>query len=103
MNKSIPQSITVIGRVHYQKRTGNPYHTAQILVNGKTAHKTPRQYGGQNDYHETACRWLEENEIIPKRAKFENGSEECHWRHIRDNLKIVYEYMSIEVARERDL
>ncbi|MFA5323714.1 MAG: hypothetical protein WC373_13665 [Smithella sp.] len=95
----LPKSITVIGRRWFQRTYGNTYHTAQIIVDGVTIHKTPKQYGYDNQYAYTAFQWLKDNKIIPLPEE-EHAS---HWRHIRDDLKIQYEYFAFDVPREKDL
>lgn len=101
MNKqlsNLPNSITMIGRVWWQRGTGNPYSTTQVLVNGKTVHRTPKDWGRES-FNE-ACDWLENNGFIPKQ-KTEN--KQLHWCYIRDILKINYEYVSINVRSEKEL
>lgn len=93
------ESITIIGRRWFRRGPGTTYHTAEIVLNGETVHKTPKQYGYGDQYADTAFRWLLSQGIIPP----PEHPYESHWRHIRDNLGIPYSYRAIDVARERDL
>lgn len=95
---TLPQSITVIGRRWFQRGPGNTYHTAEIIVDGQTVHKTPRQYGYGEQYAYTAWEWLQAQGVIPKAS-----DKNCHFRHIRDDLGIPYSYQAIDVPRKKDL
>lgn len=97
--QSLPASISIIGRRWFQRGPGNTYHTAEIVVDGVTVHKTPREYGYGDQYADTAFRWLIEQGIVPA----PDHPDECHWRHIRDDLKIPYSYRAIDVSRQKDL
>jgi len=96
---TLPQSIVIIGRRWFRRGPGTTYHTSEIVVDGVTVHKTPREYGYGDQYADTAFRWLLAQGIIPA----PEHAHECHWRHIRDNLGIAYSYRAIDVPREKDL
>lgn len=98
MTTTLPKSITVIGRRWFQRTYGNTYHTAEIIVDGVTAHKTPREYGYGDSYADTAFRWLLENNIVPAAQ-----DRSCHWQHLRDDLGIAYTYRAVDVERQKDL
>lgn len=98
-----PKSITIIGRDWFSRSSGNTYCTAQIIVDGKTVHRTLSQCGCGDYSAQLACDWLEDNKFIPKRVQHNNGMQNTHWAHIRDDLGIAYEYISINVECERDL
>lgn len=89
-------SITIIGRRWRDKPNGNTYHTAQIMINGKTEHTTIRHYGYENHYVQTATKWLEQNNYIPERS---------HERLavLLSDLKITFEHFAIDVPRKKDL
>lgn len=95
----LPQCIVIVGRIHRQRFTGNSYHTTQIIVDGETVSRTPRQYGGINDYFETACSWLEDNNLIPARSTANTNP----WTHIAQDLGISVCAVPIEVSRQKDL
>lgn len=92
------KSITVIGRRWRDKINGNTYHTAQIMVNGETRHVTIRHYGYEDQYVETAAKWLEQNSYIPERCDYEPL-----WRFLKDDLEITFEHFAIDVQRKKDL
>lgn len=96
-----PQSITIIGRKWFQRSGGNTYNTAQILVNGKTVHRTAKQYGYDDHYVQVAAEWLENNGHIPKRDN--SNGHIAAWRYIRDDLGITFEAIGIHVETERGL
>jgi hypothetical protein len=97
------KSLTIIGRRWFQRGPGNTYHTAQIIVDGKTVHKSIKSYGYGDMYVETATQWLEANGYMPDREHHANGSAEPAWRYFRDERGIAYEAQAIDVSRERDL
>lgn len=102
MSKKKIRSITVIGRRWFQRTYGNTYHTAQIMIDGKTVQHTHKHYGYDSQFEETAAEWLEENGYIPKRERGKHGGRAPMWRYCQE-LKIVYEAIGIDVEREKDL
>lgn len=95
----LPQSIAIIGRRWFRRSAGNTYCTAEIIIDGVTVHTTERTNGYGDYYTQAAFEWLKDNEIIP----YPEESTECHWRYIRDILKINYSYRAIDVERQKDL
>ena len=96
-DKALPfKSLEIIGRRWFQRTHGNTYHTAEIVLDGKTVHKTPKEYGYGEQYVASARDWLVENGYLPKRWLIEQL-----W-HLRDN-GIQYSAHAIDVKRERDL
>jgi hypothetical protein len=95
---TLPKSITVIGRRWFRRGPGNTDHTAEIIVDGETVHRTPIQYGYGDQYADTAYQWLLNSGIVPKPVR-----EDVHWRHIRNDLGISYTYRAIDVQRQKDL
>ncbi len=97
------KSITIIGRRWRDRVNNNIYHTAQIMVNGVTVHKTMRhvedlEYEHKDQYIETAAKWLEQNSYIPERC-----DHEPLWRFLKDDLKITFEHFAINVQRKKDI
>lgn len=97
--EKLPSSISIVGRRWFQRTYGNTYHTAEIIIDGVTLHKTPRGYGYGDQYADTAFRWLIASGIIPAPQQ----PHESHWRHIRDILGIPYSYRAVDVQRQKDL
>jgi len=95
----LPKSIAIVGRRWFQRTYGNTYHTAEIIVDGVTVHKTPREYGYGDQYADTAFSWLKANGIVPE----PEHAHESHWRHMRDELGIAYTYRAVDVSRQADL
>lgn len=101
--KTLPRSITVIGRRWYQRKYGNTYHSAEIIIDGVTVHKTPAQYGHGSAYEDTAAAWLDKSGLVPPRPQYANGSTAPAWQFYRGTLWIAYYATPIDVRRERDL
>lgn len=101
-SKIIKSSITVIGRRWFQRGPGNTYHTAEILVDGVTVHKTPKEYGYGSCYEQTAAEWLESNGYIT-RKHYAHGGAEPLWQVIRERMGLNWQSTAIDVSRERDL
>lgn len=97
---SLPKSITVIGRRWFQRGPGNTYHTSEIIVDGETIHRTPRQYGYGEQYAETAFQYLMDSGIVPRP---ENPRATCHWQWMRHELGVAYTYRAVDVERQKDL
>ncbi len=95
-------SITVIGRRWFQRTYGNTYHTAEILIDGVTVHKTPRQYGYGSAYEDSAAAWLESAGYITRKA-YANGGHEPLWQVVRERMGLNWQSLAIDVSRERDL
>lgn len=101
--KTLPRSITIIGRRWFQRTYGSTYHTAEIIIDGVTVHKTPKEYGYGSAYEDTAARWLDKSRLVPPRPQRANGSTAPAWQHYRDSLGIVYNATALDVRREKDL
>jgi hypothetical protein len=95
------RSILVIGRRWFQRGPGNTYHTAQVVVNGKTVHKSTRQYGYGESYLQTAQSWLESNGHIMSEC-YANGNRATLWQTC-ERLGIAFEKVTIDVERQADL
>lgn len=91
-------SVTVIGRRWFAKRYGNTYHTAQVLINGVSVHKSEEQYGYGQQYEQTAGMWLEANGYMPGRKP-----NQPLWQYFRDDKKVAWSSQAIDVGREKDL
>lgn len=53
------KTLTIIGRRWFQRTYGNTYNTAEVLINGKHAFKTVRQYGYGDHFRTIAMDALE--------------------------------------------
>lgn len=95
-------SINVIGRRWFRRGPGNTYHTAEIIVDGVTVHKTPRAYGYGSQYEDSAAQWLEANGYITRKA-YANGGHEPLWQVVRERMGLNWQSTAIDVPRERDL
>lgn len=96
--KKLPQSIVFVARIYRQKRTGNLFHTVQIIVDGNSVHKTAIAYGGWSDYWETGCSYLEKQKIIPTRK----GEYINPFSHL-DKAGIISIGVPIKVCCKKDL
>ena len=94
-------SLTIIGRRWFQKSYGNTYNTAQIIVDGETVEKTPRQYGYGDHYLTIAAQALERRGLLTLRH-YDNGSFEPLWQWAEAN-GVKFTYSPIDVPREKAL
>lgn len=95
------RTLTIIGRRWFRRGPGGTYHTAQIIVNGRTVHKTEEAYGYGEGYEQSAWDWLEANGYALRR-RYGNGGSEAPWQYCQDR-GITYERQAIDVPREKDL
>ena len=95
------KAITVLGRRWFDKVNGNTYHTSQIMIDGKTVHITPYQYGYGNQYEQTAAMWLNENGYV-ELEKYPHGSYESVWRYCEKH-GIHYEASYVDLPKKKDL
>lgn len=100
MNK--PKSIHVSGRRWFQRTYGNTYHSAAIVVDGKTVHTFTRTYGYGEMYLQNAREWLKSAGYLPGIEEHENGGGEPLWRYCQ-RTGIVFTYECTDVARQKDL
>ena len=88
--KTEVKAITILGRKWFDKVNGNTYHSAQIMVNGVTVHKTGMRYGYGNQYVHTASTWLEENGYIKLERPTQALWSYCHDNDIHCEYSEVY-------------
>lgn len=90
------KTLEIRGRRWFARGAGNTYHTAQIVIDGKAVHKTPRSYGYGEQYVQSAVEWLVANghlsPIWQKRPLWQ----------LRD-YGVRYEASAEDVPRQRDL
>jgi hypothetical protein len=86
MTKRKIKSITVLGRLWFDKINGNTYNTAVIMINGETVGKTDFQYGYGDFYVQAATEWLVKNKYIKLTEE-----HQALWRYCEDN-NIHFEY-----------
>lgn len=94
-------SLVIVGRRWFDRVNGNTYHTAEIIVNGQSVHRTGRAYGYGEQYVESAAVWLEQEGYI-KREQHANGSHEPLWRYCADR-KIAFTYFAVDLPKKGDL
>ena len=94
-------SLVIIGRRWRDRANGNTYHTAQIVVNGETVHRTGRAYGYDSQYVESACVWLEAEGYIA-REKYPHGGSEPLWRYCKER-GIALTCVAVDLPARKDL
>lgn len=90
------KTLEIRGKRWFARDAGNTYHTAEIIVDGKRVHKTPRAYGYGEQYVQSAMEWLIANghlSLIWKKRPL--------WR-LRD-YGVKYEAGVEDVPRQKDL
>jgi hypothetical protein len=96
-------SITVVGRLWFNRGQGNTYHSAEILVNGLVVHKVPFEYGYGSQYEQSAADWLEASGYMPGRRRSPNtGGRESLPRYC-DRHCVAYSSSATDVSRKKDL
>lgn len=95
------ESITIIGKKWFDKVNGNTYHTARIMVNGKTVGEIPYQYGYGDQYYYNAARWLHENGYVTLEKYPHGGYESLHC--LRDKGLFHLEYWADYYPRKKDI
>jgi hypothetical protein len=96
-------SITVVGRLWFNRGQGNTYHSAEILVNGRPVHKIPYEYGYGNQYEESAAEWLEASGFMPGRKRSPNTGGRESLRLYCERHDVAYSSSSTDVSRKKDL
>lgn len=104
------ETITVIGRRWFDKVNGNTYFTARILINGRTVHALPMEYGYGDQYMHAAFDWLDAHSFVTflRRTTTPKGCDpiiekaEPPWQ-LCDRLGIHCEYSATDVGRRKDL
>jgi hypothetical protein len=91
-------NIVVIGKRWFDRINGNTYHSVAIIVNGESVAYLPFQYGYDDQYRQTAQKWLTKNYSMPKKYDTEHDPL---WR-IREH-GIVVNFSVSDVSRKKDL
>ena len=87
-------SLILLAR-RWRDRNGNTYHTVQVIVDGVPLYKSGITYGYDHYYEITAKNWLAARGLVP---------EDCVlWRHVKDELGLLYYTDVVNVARKADL
>jgi hypothetical protein len=86
------KNITILGKRWFDKKYGNTYFTARILVDNKLIKTIPMQYGYGDQYEWESIKFLKDNGIIePELARYE----------IREKYNLVSEVIDV-LKRELD-
>lgn len=96
--KPATRTLRIVGRRWFQKTYGNTYHTAEIILDGKTIHKTPISYGYGDQYLTSAVEWLQSVGLLPDNITGHIGT-----RYLRDESGYEFTYDVQDVPRQRDL
>lgn len=96
--KPATRTLRIVGRRWFQKTYGNTYHTAEIILDGKTIHKTPISYGYGDQYLTSAVEWLQRVGLLPDNITGHIGT-----RYLREESGYEFSYDVQDVPRQRDL
>ena len=88
----------IIGRRWFQKSYGNTYHTAQIIIDGKTVHRTPQAYGYGDHYLQSAVDWLKQSGHLPA-----DGEHISNTRFLHEESGFDFTYECHDVQRQKDM
>lgn len=90
----MPKLIVVIGRVYYGSKSGSPYHSVHVIVDGQSFVSGMR-YGGEGVVEQTAAELAAD--VLPG---LDNKS--TLWKYCRDNeIKLIRDVST--VAKEKSL
>lgn len=95
------RSITVLGRRWFDRRHGNTYFSAQILVNGAAVHRIDYEYGYGDQYLQEAFEWLDKRGHT-SRERYSYGGSELP-RMYCERKGIDFHAEASDVSRKRDL
>lgn len=95
-----PRSIVVVGRRHFMG--GNTYHTAEIVIDGVSVHRTARAPGYGNDYETSAAEWLQSAGLVTRERYAASGGVQTLARAC-EAAGIAYTSTACDVARRKDL
>lgn len=99
-----PKTVTIIGRRWFNRGPGNTYFSAQTWVDGEPGPSIDFEYGYGDHYLDRAFEELERAQLVPQRARHNNGSYEAPpsiWCRDVHGIKLVYSVS--DVSRRRDL
>jgi hypothetical protein len=90
MKRKKMQSLVLVGRRWWNRRTGNTYHSVEIIVNGNPVHKVSYAYGYDQQFEDTAANWLDTNGYMPGRLFFESSGskEQIGWYCNRNKIQL---------------
>ena len=91
------ESVTLVGRRWFNKSKGNTYHSCEIFVNGRIAHKIEYAYGYGQQYEDSAKNWLTTNGYL---SDIEKHEPLWSWTK-RNNVALVNTVT--DVQRKKDL
>ena len=107
-----PTLIVIIGRRWFDKRAGNTYHDAEIIVHGLDVagqmipaagiihYRTHMTYGYDDSYVETGAKWLDEQKVISRR-EYANGGSQPLWQYCQDNgIKLITSVVDVGSRKE---
>lgn len=90
MKRKKMHSLVLVGRRWWNRRTGNTYHSVEIIVNGNPVQKIPYSFGYGQQYEDSAAEWLDANGYMPGRLAFESsgGKEQIGWYCERNKIQL---------------
>jgi hypothetical protein len=96
------ETVTILGKRWFDRKNGNTYYTADILVNGRHVHKLPYDYGYGDHYRDEAAKWLIQNGYIQGTKNPRTGSYPPLWQ-LAQAQGIHVEASHVDVPRKKDL
>lgn len=99
-------SVSVLGRLWFQRSAGNTYNTATITLHfasgAQYTIELPKAYGYGDYYMQRAADKIEDLGYMPDRIHYPNGAKEPAWQYFRDR-SVPFLYQSVNVSRQKDL
>jgi len=90
-----PGSIVVVGRLWFDSKNGNTYHTASVWADMKFIGKTKVEYGYGEQYLQSAQELLVAEKLWPEGVNL--------WWSECGRYGVQYIFTSCDVARKKDL
>jgi hypothetical protein len=88
------QILTIIGRRWFNKRTGNTYHSATIIVDGEPVERVEYTYGYGDQYLDSAMNKLVELKLIDK------PNEPLHLWAEKNKVRLTYMPFDVKTKKE---
>jgi len=100
--KKKPISIVVTGRLWFDRKNGNTYHSFTAYLDGVCRARCDIEYGYGNQYLVNAFKALVKNSVLKPPKKHSNGITESFNSYCERN-KITLNYEAVNVSRKKDL
>jgi hypothetical protein len=93
------ESITILAKNYFDKRYGNTYFSAEVIVNNEPAFTLPAQYGYGDQYLFEACQQLKARGYL--NTEDNKAFSNCLSYLCRENnIKLIYNVSEVRKMKE---